>query len=136
MTAPRGLAVFALALATALVLPACSGSGEAGTGRYDTNLITPEQVEQYSANRPGASVYEVIESRRRFWVQRRSALSTASAVSVVTPLGNYIGPADELRGISIQDVRQLEYVEATRAQARFGSNNFPVSEGVIVVTFR
>ncbi len=121
------LAAFALLAGTAACASSGgSGSGEGG-GRRNPNLITMEELADHSA----LMAYDVIRRLRPRWLQARGGSANQPQLFVD---GARMGMAEAgLRSMPVSDIQELQFLNASDATMRFGTN-FP--GGAILVTSR
>lgn len=108
-----------VALSISACGPAVSTTPEA-TLRRPSNVLTQDEIRQASL----ADAYEGVVSLRSHWFNRGNP-----AVAVDHLLA---GDINELRGISVSEVKQIELLDASAASQRFGQRGF--RGGVILVT--
>lgn len=108
-----------VALSISACGPAVSTTPEA-TLRRPSNVLTQDEIRQASL----ADAYEGVVSLRSHWFNRANP-----AVAVDHLLA---GDINELRGISVSEVKQIELLDASAASQRFGQRGF--RGGVILVT--
>ena len=112
---------------TALVAGcASSGAGGEGRARQDPNLITAEELAEYT----NLTCYEVVQRLRPRWLQTRGSEQNP----VVYQDGNRIGSAESvLAGMSANAVASLKYLNASDATTRYGTGHLA---GAIEITTR
>ena len=112
---------------TALVAGcASSGAGGEGRARRDPNLITAEELAEYT----NLTCYEVVQRLRPRWLQTRGSEQNP----VVYQDGNRIGSAESvLAGMSANAVASLKYLNASDATTRYGTGHLA---GAIEITTR
>ena len=115
--------VVAFGLATALA--ACASGGGSGGPRRDPNLITAEELAEYTT----LSALDVIRRLRPRWLQSRGN-NTAQVIQDGARLGD---PENALRSIPVSDIAELKYLSASDATMRYGTN-YP--GGAIEITSR
>ena len=119
------LAVVATLGLTALASACASGGGGGGDERgprRDPNLITAEELADYS----NLDCFDAVRRLRPRWLQARAGDPT------VVRDGSQLGPASEyLSEIRVGQVESLRYLSATEATMRYGTG---VQGGAIVVT--
>lgn len=112
-------------LGAAFGLAACaSGGGGADGPRRDANLITAEELAEYTT----LTAHDVIRRLRPRWLRARGG----GAPQLIMD-GARLGSLDGLSSISVADVESLRYLSASDATMRFGTN-FP--NGAIEVLSR
>lgn len=113
------------ALAVSAVLAACaSGGGSSGGPRRSTNLITTDELADYTT----FTVHDAIRRLRPRWLVSRGGGSPTVVMD-----GARMGGIEALRSLSVSDVDSLRFLSAADATMRFGTN-FP--DGAIEVTSR
>ena len=122
---------FGAAFALVSSLGACaSGGGGSGGPRRNPNLITAEELAEYST----LTAVDVVRRLRPRWLQGRGAGTGGSNLPQLILDGARMGnAASELRSISVADISEMQYMSASDATMRYGTN-FP--GGAIVVTSR
>jgi hypothetical protein len=127
----------------ALAAAGCATAGSSGsTGasasqssaprRGSGNLITETEI-----NSSGVSnAYELIQRLRPAWLRSRGTSSVnGSAGGGDTPVvymdASQLGDLSTLNSVSIQSIRQIQFLNATDATQRFGTN---LTGGAIVIT--
>jgi hypothetical protein len=111
-------------------LAACTAP-EVGAAQDRSRAVLPaEQIREYLSTHPAATAYDMIRQYRPNWLSRRNP----NTYVWVYEAGTRVGDANRyLRGISLADVSQMEYLTPTTATARFGIGH---EEGAILVTYR
>lgn len=110
---------------TALTAGCASGGGEGGT-RSDPNLITAEELANYTS----LTCLEVIQRLRPRWLQRRGSEQNP----VVYQDGSRIGFAEDvLAGMVVTTVESMRYLDSSNATTRYGTGH---GAGAIEVTTR
>lgn len=110
---------------TALTAGCASGGGAGGT-RSDPNLITAEELANYTS----LTCFEVVQRLRPRWLQRRGSEQNP----VVYQDGNRVGTAEDvLHGMSVTAIESMKYLNASDATTRYGTGH---GGGVIEVTTR
>ena len=115
--------VVAFGLATALA--ACSSGGGSSGPRRDPNLITAEELAEYST----LTALDAIRRLRPRWLQSRGQTS-AQVIQDGARLGD---PENALRSMPVSDIEQMRYLSASDATMRYGTN-YP--GGAIEITSR
>lgn len=107
-------------------LNACASSGGGGSDgpRRDANLITAEELAEYTT----LTAHDVIRRLRPRWLRARGG----GAPQLIMD-GARMGSLEGLSTISVADVESLRYMSAADATMRFGTN-FP--NGAIEVVSR
>ncbi len=123
--------LFTLMLAFALVGCASSRTGEPRQ-RHDPNRITVEEIR----TGPRSNALDLVQTLRPRWLQVRGP--TTFEASRENPVMVYVdgvrigGPA-QLRFVPVPTIESLEYLDPTRASARFGLDHV---NGAILITTR
>ena len=127
-----------LVAATMSVAIGCASTGAKSPVRANSNVITSEEI----AAGAGATAYEVIQRLRPSYLHTRGAMRGAptadsnnlEAVDVVVYVGdNRVGGSDQLRQISVSDIREIRYFTASEATTKWGTGH---SAGAIQVLSR
>ena len=131
MTGPTFIAAFIAAFALLTALSACSSGSGGSTGpRRDPNLITAEELAEYTT----LTAADVVRRLRPRWLTGRGAGTGGSNTPQLILDGARMGDAaTELRSIAVSDISEMRYLNASDATMRYGTN-FP--GGAIVVTSR
>jgi hypothetical protein len=92
--------------------------------RGTRNLITADELLEKNFN----SVYEALETLRPFWLRARGPTrltpGEASAPSVSIYVDNVkLGTTNELKMMSVRNIRRASFLSAPEAQMRFGVGN-------------
>jgi hypothetical protein len=127
----------------ALAAAGCATAGSSGsTGasasqssaprRGGANLITEEEITSAGVS----NAYELIQRLRPAWLRSRGTSSVnGSAGGGDAPLvymdASQLGDLSTLNSVSIQSIRQIQFLNATDATQRFGTN---LTGGAIVIT--
>ena len=116
------------------VVAASIGCATAGTTtpgvRRDPNLITQQEV--LSSN--GANAYEVISRARPGFLKSRGHTSVTQPTgdfATVYVNGQQYGDIGTLRGITVDQIREIRYYSASEAVTKFGGQ---MGTGVIQIT--
>lgn len=122
----------AAAILLSLVLAACSAAAGPQTGemrtRRDTNVITREEIGATSAS----DAYEIVRLLRPRWLIKRGALSATQQSDIVVYVDNvHIGGPGALRSIPTLSVMRMEFLNASSATQRWGTNHV---HGAILVS--
>jgi hypothetical protein len=116
----------------------CASTGAKSVARGNSNVITSEEI----AAGAGATAYEVIQRLRPSYLHTRGAMRGAptgdsnnlEAVDVVVYVGdNRVGGSDQLRQISVNEIREIRYFTASEATTKWGTGH---SAGAIQVLSR
>ena len=108
----------------------CASSGSSGP-RSNPNVITLEQLEA----QPAGDLYQAIERLKPNWLRVRNLSLSGGNTNLpqVHVDGVPRGDVTNLRSLDKQQVRQVEFMNASDATTRFGTG---YSGGVILVTSR
>jgi hypothetical protein len=127
------------AVALLAVLTACAGAYSPSSSQTNANVISRAEIDEAGPT----AAYRLIESIRRTWLQTRGPTSfrdpndasfNSRQPSVYVYLdGTRIGGPDQLRNLSTTDIEIIEFLNATRANVRFGPGHV---NGAILVTSR
>ena len=105
-------------------ISACSTTGTAGTGRRSgpRNEITAEQI----ADLPNAvgTAYNIIEQVKPRWLRAnrsQGSLASGPAFAAVFVDTQSWGDLASLRGISIEEVERIEYLDMRDATIQYGT---------------
>ena len=109
-----------------------SASQSSASKRGGTNLITEEEVSSSGVS----TAYELIQRLRPAWLRSRGTSSVnGSAGGGDTPVvymdASQLGDLSSLNSVSIQNIRQIQYLNAADATQRFGTN---LTGGAIIIT--
>lgn len=117
---------FVAAFGFAALTAGCASGGGEGRPRQDPNLITAEELANYTS----LTCYEVIQRLRPRWLQRRGSEEDP----VVYQDGSRVGSAaDVLGGMIATDVQSMRYLDASNATTRYGTGH---GAGAIEITTR
>lgn len=108
------VAAFGLTTLTA----GCASGGAGGEGRTsrDPDLISAEELADYSS----LNCLEIVERLRPRWLQRRGSEQNP----VVYQDGNRLGSAQDVLGsIPANDVQSLKYLDSSDATTRYGTGH-------------
>lgn len=120
----------AWAMLAVLVLGACA-TGAPGGERIDPNLITRAEIDEAGPS----SAYDLVQKLRPVWLRERGAVSFTDETDVAVYLdGGRVGGREELRSIHTHNIETLEFLDARRANNRFGSGH--VNGAILVRTRR
>ncbi|HEX7240234.1 MAG TPA: hypothetical protein VF263_08220 [Longimicrobiaceae bacterium] len=123
------MVMIALLLAgTAACATAANGSGS----RTNRDVLTAEEIRQAGAR----DAQEVVERLRPLWLRGRGgrSMGNASTGILVYLNGNRMGGLEALRGISIDMVRSMRYMDGITASAQLPGVGSGHVEGAIVIT--
>ncbi len=124
------LAAFALVSGLAGCASAGGGGAENRGPRRDPNRITAEELAEYTT----LTAVDVVRRLRPRWLQGRGAGTAGQNTPQLIMDGARMGDAQyALRSLSVSDIAEMEYLNASDATMRFGTN-FP--GGAIIVTSR
>ncbi len=125
----RRIVSAASALAATLVVVACAGYST-GSPRSNSNLITQVDIAEAGT----ADAYQLVQRLRPVWLQIRGSTSFTQGSDVAVYLdGTKVGEREALRSIRTDDIQSIEFLDAGRAQLRFGVGH---ENGAILVTTR
>lgn len=132
----RALTLSRFATVVALVaLAACASSGTVGSIRHSPDQVTSEEIATSSAS----NAYELIERLRPNWLRPPSTGSLNAGVRtrliVVYLDGHRLGDLQSLRTLSVDGIRSMEWLDATRAAtvlSEVGSD--PIAGAIIIKT--
>ncbi len=125
----RLLVLAAFALVTGLAGCASGGGGGGGT-RRDPNLLTAEELAEYTT----LSAVDVVRRLRPRWLRGRGSGTGGQNTPQLILDGARMGDAQSaLRSIAVSDIQEMQYLNSSDATMRFGTN-FP--GGAIIVTSR
>jgi hypothetical protein len=110
-----------------LALGACATAP--GQQHLNANLITRTEIEEQGSS----SVFDLIQKIRPNWLNVRHTSFTQDTNVWVYLDGTRMGGPEALRQVSTPDVEKLEFLDARRATARFGSGHV---NGAILITTR
>ena len=126
------------ALAVAAVLTACASGTSSSSPRANSNIITRAEIAEAGSN----DAYRLVQSLRRSWLQTRGPTSFRQSADesfdsqqpdvVVYLDGTRLGGPEELRTLSSENIEQIEFLNAARANARFGTGH--VNGAILVKT--
>ena len=121
---------FIIAFGLAAGLAACASGGGSGGTRRDPNLITAEEMADYTT----LTAMDVIRRLRPRWLQGRGASTGGTVRPQVIMDGARMGdPETSLNSISVSDIESLRFLNASDATMRYGTN-YP--GGAIEITSR
>jgi hypothetical protein len=122
-------ALYAAVIATALCAAlGCAGTSAAPPLRGNSNVITNEEITAGA----GATAFEVIQRLRPSYLHTRGAVRSEPTgrqnnfvpVDIVVYINeNRMGGSDQLRQISVNDIREIRYFTAIEAAAKWGSGH-------------
>ncbi len=116
---------------TLFLLGCAAGGGGSGPSR-SSNTLLAEEIAEF----PSVTAYEAVEQARPRWLHIRSAPTTGSPMPtppVVYLDGLRVGDLMELRRIRANVVEKMQFLSASDATNRFGTNH---AGGAILVTTR
>ncbi len=124
-----------LALAATFSLAACSAPSETAAEERDDDALTSEDIAAFAATNGGATAYDLVNQRRRFWLTTRRAGDSDTPVVYNGP--NRLGTAEALRRIDLAQIERIEYLNPRVARNRYGVGNHPIGAGgAILVSLR
>ena len=120
-----------LLLSTTWLAAGCASATTQGRSARanDTQLTRSELAATNAGN-----LYDAIAKLRPQWLSSRGATSVTDASPTGVDVymnGTFLGKADYLRDVRLQDVSSVTYWDAGQASARFGMGH---SRGVIEIT--
>jgi hypothetical protein len=125
----RRIVSAAFALAATLVVVACAGYST-GSSRSNSNLITQAEIAEAGTS----DAYQLVQRLRPVWLQTRGATSFTQGGDVAVYMdGTKVGEREALRSIRTDDIESIEFLDAGKAQLRFGVGH---ENGAILVTMR
>ena len=113
------MGILGLALCVQL-LPACSTGGTGERTTRNRNLITEEELAPFTQG----SAYEAIQNLRPRWLRADRVVNTRGAGNVHPRLvvdGMPRGDLDQLRAISVNNIREIRFMNSADATTRFGT---------------
>ena len=126
----RMLILATFALVTGLAGCASGGGGGGGGPRRDPNRITAEELADYTT----LTAADVVRRLRPRWLQGRGAGTGGQNTPRLIVDGAPMGDAESaLRSLSVSDIQEMQYMSASDATMRYGTN-YP--GGAIIVTSR
>ena len=128
MIAMRYRALCALLLTVLLISVSCATASRGGERRSGSQSRLSDQE---LADTAELTLYDAIQRLRPFWLRARGNSVTRGPPPVIVYLDNIrVGDASYLRGLRVDMVEEVSYVNATDATTRWGIG---VSGGVIMV---
>jgi hypothetical protein len=134
------------AIAVVAVFAACAGASSSSSPSANSNVITRTEIDQAGST----NAYDLIQSIRRSWLQTRGPTSFRQPTDAQCPPdcdfesqqpdvvvyldGTRLGGRDELRNLNTANIEAIEFLNATRANARFGMGH--VNGAILVMTRR
>lgn len=119
-----------LGYGAALALAAACSTASQGPARGGGNLITRAELEAV----PSSSAFDAVQRLRPHWLSRPRAPSFQLDNPVMVYVDrNQFGALESLRGLSTEQIEQMEFVSARDATTRYGTGH---ASGVIEVTTR
>lgn len=119
-----------LLLFTTCLVAGCAGATTQGlSGRANDTQLTRSELAATNAG----NLYDAITKLRPQWLSSRGATSVTDASPTGVDVymnGTFLGKADYLRDVRLQDVSSVTYWDAGQASARFGMGH---SRGVIEI---
>lgn len=119
-----------LLVSTTWLAAGCAGATTQGqSARTNDTQLTRSDLTATNAG----NLYDAIAKLRPQWLSSRGATSVTDASPTGVDVymnGTFLGKADYLRDVRLQDVSSVTYWDAGRASARFGMGH---SRGVIEI---
>jgi hypothetical protein len=123
----------ALVLLIIAFVGGCSTMREGTTGQVRGDVLTSEEI----ASTKAQNAYDAITLKRPFFLKSRGPRSLSSApmgqtveFPVVYLDGMYYGEIESLRNITVEDIKEIDYLDFNAATLRFGTGH---SGGIIHV---
>ncbi|MCX6142349.1 MAG: Plug domain-containing protein [Ignavibacteriales bacterium] len=111
----------------------CSSMREGTTGKVRGDVLTSEEI----ATTKAQNAYDAITLKRPFFLKSRGPRSLSSAPAgqtvefpVVYLDGMYYGEIESLRNITVEDIKEIDYLDFNAATVRFGTGH---TGGIILV---
>jgi hypothetical protein len=111
----------------------CSSMREGTTGKTRGDVLTAEEI----ATTKAQNAYDAVTLKRPFFLKSRGPRSLSSAPAgqtvefpVVYLDGMYYGEIESLRNITVEDIKEIDYLDFNAATIRFGTGH---SGGIILV---
>ena len=121
---------YLLALPVVVFVASCAGAGQPRSVSNPANIIAQHQIEEAGSR----NVYELVQRLRPLWLQKRGTNTIHDDGDIVVYLDNArLGGPETLREIAALNVASVQFLDAGRAQYRFGVGH---SHGAILVTTR
>lgn len=96
--------------------------------RRDPHVLTGQEIRESSAN----DTYEAVRMLRPVWLRKRGAMSVNNPSDVVVYVDNVnLGGPGALRSIPVSSVVRLQFLDASSATQRWGTNHV---HGAILVS--
>ena len=123
----RALHAALLAIAISSTFGCASGAPRASTGS-NSNVITAEEIAAGS----GSTAYEVIQRLRPRYLRTRGAVqgSPSGSTNNIEPVDvvvyvndNRVGNSEQLRQISVSQIREIRYYSASEATTKWGTGH-------------
>ncbi len=125
--------IVALVLLIIACVVGCSSMREGTTGKVRGDVLTSEEI----ATTKAQNAYDAITLKRPFFLKSRGPRSLSSApmgqtveFPVVYLDGMYYGEIESLRNITVEDIKEIDYLDFNAATVRFGTGH---SGGIILV---
>ena len=121
-----------MALASAGCASPGTSGGNASGSAFPSGAVTGEELRQVSAR----DTYEALKQLRPIWLLPRGRSSLVYYLAgrpVVYLYGIPHGAVNSLRGIEVNDVRRIDFMNAIDAGIRYGTGH---SGGIILVDLR
>ena len=122
--------VLLAASTTCLVAGCAAATAQSGSDRGNDTQLT--RTELATAN--ASTLYDAIAKLRPQWLSSRGATSVTNSSPTGVDVymnGTFLGKADYLRDVRLQDVTSVTYWDAGQAAARFGMGH---PRGVLEIT--
>lgn len=111
----------------------CSSMREGTTGKMRSDVLTSEEI----ATTKAQNAYDAISLKRPFFLKSRGPRSLSSApvgqtveYPVVYVDGMYYGEIESLRDMTVDHIKEIDYLDFNAATVRFGTGH---SGGIILV---
>jgi phage protein D len=112
-----------------VALSACATGASSGTS-MNANRISRAEIEEAGPS----NAYDLIQKLRPVWLRWRGSTSFTQETDVKVYLdGTGMGEREALRTIDTHNIESIEYFDARRATARFGSGHV---NGAILIRTR
>lgn len=119
-----------LALSVVVIVASCAGPRQSRAVSEPPDVISRHQIEEVGSR----TVYELVQRLHPLWLQKRGTNTIQNDGDIVVYLDNArIGGPEALREIHADNVATVQFLDAGRAQYRFGIGHM---HGAIVVTTR
>jgi hypothetical protein len=111
--------VILIASTTGLVVGCAGATTQGRSGQGDGTTLTQTELASTNAN----NLYDALAKLRPEWLSSRGATSVTDATPTGVDVymnGTFLGKAEYLRDVRLQDVTKVTYWNAGQAAARFG----------------